>query len=498
MKLLQNLRLLVKIIQNESMLRLLQLVSQQNIVNIDISLQIVSSIDKLLLNLDAIEPIDPENNGEAKSFKKLIKNALDTFSIASESSTQETKDLNNFLIKNIATMKTDIINFITQNKGVTTTKKVLSNITLTIENISEWESLKSTRNEDLKISTDSLYNIIQFFKTFIQNFVNVFPNMILNKVDYSDISIPKHWDVSGRHKNDIKLSVSSHYEKFRVFYEDPSLYDVLKQIQKICENIVILSDITPAFSSIKYKEKEIKPVFDERTSKFLFEYYILKVFINYIDLAENDKMIVREVTKKMTVEDLVTVEYLDDLSSGTDIETSFREVQDITLLKGNKKELKQKVSNLLVVFIEAIEDNRHKTNYSYENILDLTFKIREREKNNITTRLQGLNDEEREADTILKINKLGLWSKGLQKGLTTYVKDNYDEEREDMEKMMQYEQKLANHNSYTGQNIDMDEFMETVLVDDEIERENLDMIGFTGDDGNYEEEDYDNEIDFDS
>ena len=35
-------------------------------------------------------------------------------------------------------------------------------------------------------------------------------------------------------------------------------------------------------------------------------------------------------------------------------------------------------------------------------------------------------------------------------------------------------------------------------MDDDIERENLDMRGYTGDDGNYEEEDYDNEIDFDS
>ena len=170
-------------------------------------------------------------------------------------------------------------------------------------------------------------------------------------------------------------------------------------------------------------------------------------------------------------------------------------------IKTRKKEIKQKVSNLLVVFIQAIEDNRDKTNYSYEKIMDLTFKIREREKNNITSRLQGLNDEEREDDTILKINKLGLWSKGLQKGLTTYVKENFDEERDDMEKMMQYEQKLANHNISTGQNIDMDQFMEGVedgLIDDEIDMENLDMIGFTGDDGNYEEDDDENNTDFNS
>ena len=465
-EIITKLKLAGKNYSNETFLRLLQLVSQQNIIHIDSTLQIVSSIDTLLLNLDTIDSIDPENDGEEKkSFKYLIKNALDTFSIASESVTQETKDLNNFLIKGISSMKKDIIEFISKNKGVTTTKRVLSDVTSTIEHISDWESSKSNRNEDNKISNDSLYNVIQFFKTFIQNLAKVFPNIILNKVDYSDITVPKHWDLSGKHRSDIKKSVSNH--------------------------------ITPAFSSIKYKGKEVKPVFDERTSKFLFEYYILKVFINYIDLAESDEMLVREVTKKVTVDDLVTVEFLDDLSTGVEFEES-REVQDIRLVKGNKKELKTKVSNLLVTFIQAIDSNRDKTNYSYENIMDLVFKIKEREKNNITSRLQGLTDEERQADTILKVNKLGLWSKGLQKGLTTYVKDNFDEEREDMEKMMNYEKMLSQHKATTGEDIDMDQFMEDALVDDEIERENLDLRDYTGDDGNYEEDDYDNERDFDS
>ena len=43
--------------------------------------------------------------------------------------------------------------------------------------------------------------------------------------------------------------------------------------------------------------------------------------------------------------------------------------------------------------------------------------------------------------------------------------------------------------------------METVedgIVDDEIDRENFDMSKYTGDDGNYEEDEPDNEFDFDS
>ena len=37
-----------------------------------------------------------------------------------------------------------------------------------------------------------------------------------------------------------------------------------------------------------------------------------------------------------------------------------------------------------------------------------------------------MQDDEREIENIFKNQKLGKWSKGLQKGLTQYVKDTYD------------------------------------------------------------------------
>jgi hypothetical protein len=486
---------------NETFLRLFQLISQKNIMNIDTTIQTISSTDNLLLNLDTIDPIDPENTEDNdKNLTFLLKNALNTFT-ASENTTQEIKNLNNFLIKNIRTMKTDIQEFITQNRSATTTKKILKEIELTISNFSNWRSEKNIRNENNKISNDSLYNIIQFLKTTVQNIVKIFPNIILKKIDYSDIQISNHWDLSYKHKTDVQTSIDDYYNKFKVFYDDPILYNVLINIQKISENIITLSNITPAFSSIKYKGKEIKAVFDEKTSKYLYEYYLLKCFINYIDLAENDGMVIKKLNKKSETFDLVTVEYLDDITSGIDYEPK-EYINRSTLAQGNKKELKIKVSNLLVVFLQSIEQHISKINYSYEDIMDKTFKIKEREKNNMTSRLQALSEEERETDTILKINKLGIWSKGLQKGLTTYVKDNFDEEREDMEKMMQYEKNLIKHNNSTGENINLDDFMNEFVeydaAEDEIERENLDLEGYTGDDGNYDEDDGQNEIDFDS
>ena len=124
-------------------------------------------------------------------------------------------------------------------------------------------------------------------------------------------------------------------------------------------------------------------------------------------------------------------------------------------------------------------------------ITDRVFKIKEKEKDIITDRLKALSDEERNVDTILKINKLGVWSKGLQKGLTRYVKETYDEERDFMEKMGQYEKELVKKNkNVTDRNVDqyMEDFVEEMDAEMEIEREAYDMSDMIEDyeNGNFE------------
>jgi hypothetical protein len=114
-----------------------------------------------------------------------------------------------------------------------------------------------------------------------------------------------------------------------------------------------------------------------------------------------------------------------------------------------------------------------------------------------------MTDEERDADTILKVNKLGMWSKGLQKGLTSYVKENYDEEREFMEQMLQYEKqaqsKLKNNNlDATNAGFVLDDFIDEMEREAEIEREAYDMSGYTEYymDGEFEGDEVENYDDF--
>ena len=463
---------------NEQFLRMLQVVSQHNIININIDdTHEISSITKITKLLESIN----EENEEVveQSLRDLISNSLDTFDIATENYTSEVRELNNFLQKHIGKMKTDIIEFVQQNSGSNISKNTVRKMTKTIEKLSEWVADLSNRNEYIKISDDKLYNIINFYKTFVDNFVNVFPNIILNKVKYDDVHIPNYYGFSRNHANKLKKYISEYYEKLKTFYGIPTLQNILVTIQKTSKNIVKISNATPSFTSIKLTEdKIIKPVFDERTSRFLFEYYLLRILINYIDLSDEDDMIVTEIKKETQVTDIFAVEYLEEEETRVDLSFTSRNQTETRLLTGNKKELRQKIAELITVFFDILNNQKDTIDTSYEEIQDRVFKLREREKDMVTDRLKKMTDEERDADTILKVNKLGLYSKGMLKGLTTLDKDFYDEEQAFRDKMTQAERKIRKTNAdASDENIDMllDDYLEQQEIDQEIDAEAYDM-----------------------
>ena len=348
---------------NESFLRLLQLVSRNNIIPISHDNLNVSQKTKLFGILDLFETendevIDP-------SFRKLLFNSLDKSYGYDNTITKEVRDLNNFLIKNNDIMKEEIMNFIKVNKSSDITKKTLKNISNFISTISEWSTDNSTRNMDKKISNENIYNFVNFFKTFIDNIVNTFPNIILNNVDYKNIYIQRYLKLSSRHENNIKKYISSYYEKLRNFYDIPILYNLLYNIQKSCKNLVLLSKEISSTSAIKNKDEELISIFDENTSKYIFEFLFLRILIHYIELTDNSEMIVNEIKKPIEVVDAFSVEYAEDLDTQKDEE---RTETETVFVRGNKKDLKQKTAKLLISFFEIMNKHKETIDYSYENL----------------------------------------------------------------------------------------------------------------------------------
>jgi DNA-binding protein H-NS len=199
--------------------------------------------------------------------------------------------------------------------------------------------------------------------------------------------------------------------------------------------------------------------------------------------------------------DIFSVEYLEERDTRIDMSFTSRDESVTRMLTGNKKELRQKTVELLIAFIDIMHNQKDTIDTSYEEIQDRVFKLREKEKDMVTDRLKKMTDEQRDADTILKINKLGMYGKGMQKGLTTLDKDFYDEEQQFRDKMEQAERTIRKNNSdATDENIDMlvEDYLEQQEIDNDIDNEAYDMgyLNETFYDGNTDgvsapEEEYD-------
>jgi hypothetical protein len=495
------------------------MVSRNRIIVVETEKPLITGIQNMR---DAIEIIEDTNDTREKGLIDLLVPLLDTYDLGAENSKTEVRNLNNYLSKSIDSLKRSISDFIVKNKGENMTKNMVKSAVESIQTLNMWEIAKNMdsnvvdtvtgKKADLK-NDHSVYRILEFYKEYIDNFVRVFPSIIQHRINYQNIQIPKYWGLSARHSGDIVKTVSDYYNDLRSFYDSKALSTLLTSISLETENVLLLSEKTPCLSSITKKDgASIQPIFDERTSKMLFEYYLFKVLKTYVDLTDDNDMIVVEnmnidlnttninnntYNERIIDEPIYTNDFVEEVQTNLDTIPETNDWRKNNLFIGNKKELKQKTGDLLVAFLQILQKHKETVDVSYDKIQDRVFQLKQREKDSITDRLESFTDEQRDVDTLLKINKLGEWGKGLQKGLTVYVKENYDEEREFMEKMMQYERDFSRQSRNVKEGENLEDYLEQVARDDDAEREAYDMSNMTEDymdgyepDGFEEEENY--------
>ena len=466
---------------NESLLRLLQFVDRKNIVNVNVDSPATTQIQKMRNILEDMDKEDHDEKSGAeivpKELRKKIDSALDTFDIAVTEDTEEMRSLKNYLARVNSELKAEIYEFISKNSGAT--KRNLSDVKALLNTFMKWGECSEDARKN-SISDESTYNNIQFVKNYIHQLLDVLPDTIINKVDFQNaVSLPKYWNLSQKHNSDIKNVIGEYYKVLRPFYDDKTVANILRKIPEISKNLLELSLDTPYMTEIKYNGTDTYAVFDKRTSELLFENYFLQTLNAYKNLAEDKNMLVVNAPSDEEDRDIaVTIENMED----EELHLSSKSTP--TLLLGNIKDMKIRVSKLLLAYLTIMSNHKDIVDLSYDKIMEVVFKSKEREKDTFTDRLQAMTDEERDADTILKINKLGVWSKGLQKGLTTYVKETYDEERDYMEKIAEIETSLRKKKNVTDGNINqfLEDYMEETDAAEAIDKEENDIAWFAGDD----------------
>tara|TARA_A100001015_G_scaffold277216_1_gene336181 strand:+ start:91 stop:654 length:564 start_codon:yes stop_codon:yes gene_type:complete len=152
-----------------------------------------------------------------------------------------------------------------------------------------------------------------------------------------------------------------------------------------------------------------------------------------------------------------------------------------------KKDLIESIINIIV-------SQKNIINFNKTAIEKKLVRTKEKEKDEVTTYLKDLTDEQREVENYLKRHKLGKWSVGQTKGLFQYDPNVYDQEVKQIEKRMINEKKLGEISDVSEMNKEvlMLDMQEEEQINNDIENEeyNLDHLPDDDDYGEFDGDEY--------
>jgi hypothetical protein len=464
-------------------LRLFQIVCRHNIINISLSYTTPSCSEllrRLLVKMD-----DEDEQTVAKALRDKLETLLDTIDVSLKEDTDDMKQLKNYLAKSNDNMRKEFVSFIKRKAKISGSE--LKKLTSFLENISVWQFDVNRRNDNIKISDDAMYNYINFNKNFISLFSTIFPTMILNKKIHS-FSSHNYWKFAQSHNMELKEDVQDYLRPLEKFYGNMAINNIVSEIQEKCKGILLLSQVTPVLTNTKVADQELYNVFDKRTTTLLYEYYILQIFTEYINLTK-DPVMASQMLKPVQAENtsLYTSDFL------VEQQLKFAETEDI-FIEGNVDKLQEDTAKLLATYLSIMMQSKKSIDISYDKVDDIIFKLKEAEKYTFTDRLRDLDDEQREVENVLKIYKLGVWSTGLSKGIREYDPENYEHEKEVSKRIAEIQNGLRKNGAIDENNMDLDlnDALEDMEAQDFADADELQMadIGEDFDNGDPYNEEY--------
>ena len=375
-------------------------------------------------------------------------NLFDTYESISSKKTENYIAMETFLDENIDYFEGKIIDFL---KSMNVTK----NVKKFFNDMVNWK----LKGEEIYISKEdeTSVTIANFYTTFVTNMLDIYPNIIIEGVDYKDVQIPKHWKLSDRHQSDVKKFIFDEVSSLQKFYKDSDLVAVLKYIQTQGKDLISLMKTTALFADLIFENQSSKKsLINANLLNRLTKFYVLCTLFIYINATQEELEEEGDIIEPSEMLlSLVDNERLDDI------------VRD-QIIEGKREEVNKKIANLLGTYINMMLSQKKKLDMNNEDIIKNVLKAKEKEKNKVTKRLGDLTVEEREIENILKNQRLGDWSLGQTRALFEYDKDQYDKERQEIEDDMLMELRLNKNDEVTDRNREIYRLEE---IEEQVQRE---------------------------
>jgi hypothetical protein len=311
-----------------------------------------------------------------------------------------------------------------------------------------------------------LYTVTQYIQNAVQAMCKTYPNILLNDMGFYK-KIPKHWGFSDKHNSVLLQVINKYYDKLEEFKEDKVLYRLLQEVGRNLENLNKFLQNLPVYTEMvkdvgqgakppttnlvgdlrspdKFGEgiegsaqqsiRQFYHLMDKQTIYMLYSYCFYSILYEYIHCTNDADLLRADVesvkkTRRRELSELgdATLQITGQLENLEDSEDDLNEV-DIKL--GNTEELKSRVAELLLCFLEIEEENKKTLDLTYEDILRKTSRNKDMERTSVVERLGKMSIEQRKGEDMLKKYRLEHWNVGQQKGLYEYDGNVFDRELE--------------------------------------------------------------------
>ncbi|ANS04202.1 hypothetical protein [uncultured Mediterranean phage] len=466
----------------EAFQQLLEIVNRTGMIDIQLSNNVFDKKDRLVdvisnLNIKDDEYIPP-------ALLRLIDEIAPTSDELIAEDTEQMRSLKNYLDRANSELEIEIMSFV--KKFSDNSKRSIKNLSEFLSSIDQW--LPSGDKLSMSVEDETNLKFVEYIRNSIRIVGQVIPNMILHKVENSNITIPKHWNLSDIHEADLRNIIYTNYRSFFKFYDKEEISGVLSKISAIADDMLLLLNeihsmtadgLTSYDEDLSLEGKENTPDEDkkkkmEKEHKYralnrtvtgpLFKQFLLLLLHLFIILK--DEKDVQLLEKRSTTPSLAVSEMDETTISGTgevgsivtteELESMGQgEITEMDIVEGMQSTINSMIANILSAILKTLDDHKKVINYNHDKIMEKVLYSKEKEKEEITEYLKDLTDEERAVENIIKNSKLERWSKGLQKGLTQYVKGTYDEERDAIEARADLESKLGKSSMVTDMNRDI-------------------------------------------
>jgi len=413
----------------ETFSQIIQVVNKTNVIPLEMSVaewsneqHIRDIIENLKNKSDCIIPVQLQNH---------ISALMDTYNLTLSSETSEMRSFKSYLSNTCDELFSFIMSFINSNRAF------ISNFS---KRRTKFEAIFSTIMDFSKqkvgvvVESDdaTLIRAINFTKNCMHLIRDVFPGMINHNVqrDQNSISIPMHWGLTDDHRKDIRKIISKKYEAINKFIGTQPLGHLLFEMKRNSQVLINFIHVFPLFvEKINNNEKTFS-VFDNRTVYLIHKYCFFELLAEHVRMVNYEKI------------DLQAMQVSNDFDDVFESSEKFA-VEEVEITSFDKTAVSRIVVDLLLTYAEVIEDDKLVIDMNVDMIKERVRRTKDKEKESIVDKFDNMTKDQRNIEKFLKDHRMGEWNIGMQKGLREYVGDNYDRERDEINKRLRKERQAG-------------------------------------------------------